>query len=84
MAVSETWLGPTIPDTSISLPKFQVPFRKDRNEFGGGVCILVADELPCRRRADLESHDLELIWMDILLTGGKLFYLLHETNTQEL
>ena len=68
MAVSETWLGPTIPDTSISLPNFQAPFRKDRNEFGGGVCILVSDQLPCRRRADLESRDLELIWIDILLT----------------
>ena len=37
LAVTESWLGPSIPDARVELPNFQAPFRRDRNENGGGV-----------------------------------------------
>lgn len=68
-AVSESWLGPMVPDGHLQLEGFQLPYRKDRNAsaHGGGVCILVSDDLPCRRRTDLELPELELIWIEVFL-----------------
>ncbi len=65
LAVSETWLGPTISDTAIKIPNFQPPLRKDRCELGGGVCIYVSNQLPCRRREDLEMEGIEVIWIEV-------------------
>ena len=43
LAVTESWLGPSIPDTRVELPNFQAPFRRDRNENGGGVSIYLSN-----------------------------------------
>ena len=51
----------------INLPNFQTVFRQDRNKNGGGVCIFVSDQLSCSRRSDLESQDLELLWVEVFL-----------------
>ncbi len=65
LAVSESWLGPTISDNLISLNGFQAPYRKDRNEQGGGVCVYASNLLPCKRRTDLERPDLEMVWIEV-------------------
>ena len=65
-AVSESWLGPTIPDSMLSLPGFQ-PYRKGRNASGRGVCFFIKNDLPCRHRTDLEFLGLELIWIKVFL-----------------
>ncbi len=95
LAVSETWLDPSISDTSININGFQTPFRKDRNKFGGGVCVYISNKIPCRRRENYETDSLELIWVELfdesnrsLLIGccyrppsaGRIFYNLLETN----
>ena len=65
LAVSETWLGPSIPDSTITIPCFQTPFRQDRNENGGGVCLFVHNDLSCVRRNDLENPQVELMWAEV-------------------
>ena len=50
-----------------NLPNFQTVFSQDRNKNGGGVCIFVSDQLSCSRRSDLESQDLELLWVEVFL-----------------
>ena len=45
LAVSETWLGPSIPDCMVTIPGFQPPLRRDRNENGGGVCFYIHTNL---------------------------------------
>ena len=65
ITISETWLGPEFSDNYINLPNFQTVFRQDRNKNGGGVCIFVSDQLSCSRRSDLESQDLELLWVEV-------------------
>ena len=42
LAVSETWLGPKVTNNLILIKGVQPPYRYDRNEFEGGVCIYVA------------------------------------------
>jgi len=43
LLITETWLDsrPTISDSFLSCQNNFVCFRKDRDRFGGGVCILV-------------------------------------------
>ena len=65
LAISESWLGPSIPDSQIERPGFQTPFRRDRNENGGGVCLYISDQLSGKRRSDLEDPDVELLWVEI-------------------
>ena len=65
LAVTESWLGPSIPDARVELPNFQAPFRRDRNENGGGVSIYLSNNISGKRRKDLEHSDLELMWIEI-------------------
>ena len=65
LAVSETWLGPSIPDCMVTIPGFQPPLRRDRNENGGGVCFYIHNNLSYVRRDDLENCELELIWIEV-------------------
>ena len=65
ITISETWLCPEFSDNYINLPNFQSVFRQDRNKNSGGVCIFVSDQLSCSRRSDLESQDLELLWVEV-------------------
>ena len=65
LALTETWLGPSITDDRIELIGFQTPFRRDRNESGGGVCVYLSNHVSGKRRVDLEHSDLELIWIEI-------------------
>ena len=39
ICITETWLSPSVPDSSVVIPGYNL-FRKDRvNTTGGGVCI---------------------------------------------
>ena len=95
LAVSKSWLGESVPDSSVTIPGFHGPFLNDENERGCGVWLYVSNNIPCRRRTDLERPDLELVWIEILkfmrkflscrlllLTGS--FLLLHFTTCYEL
>ena len=50
-----TWIPGTVP--------------KDRNTKGGGVCIFLSNQLSGKRRSDLEDPDLELLWVEMKLSG---------------
>lgn len=68
IALSETWLKPSIEDIDIKLLNYQQPFRKDRqNNNYGGVIVYVRDNIPCKRRHDLELQGLESIWLEFKL-----------------
>ena len=63
LAVVETWFNHL--DRDVTLPGFQPPFRRDRRTKGGGVCVFVSNQIPCIRRTDLESENLELVWIQL-------------------
>ena len=58
-------LGATVNDTSVKLTGFQTPFRRDRNENGGGVSIYISNQLSGKRRRELEHPNIELLWIEI-------------------
>ena len=47
----------------MSLSSFNL-HRKDRTQSrGGGVCVFIADNIPCKRRTDLEDTSHECLWL---------------------
>ena len=55
IALSETWLNAAHLDCDVTIEKYEC-FRKDRVcGRGGGLIIYVQNDIPCIRRADLES-----------------------------
>ena len=64
LGMAETWLKPSISDGELLIPHYKL-FRKDRAGRGGGFGFYCHESLAIRRRSDLESTDLELIWIDV-------------------
>ena len=62
IAFSETWLSPDIQDGKIMFQNYQKPFRKDRpDDAYGGVIIYGKNNIPCKRRTDLEVDGVESV-----------------------
>ena len=75
IAVSETWLSGSVPDSAVapSLPGYGNVFRADRSAAspsaptrGGGVLLLVKDGIKCRRRDDLAVWP-ESVWLEVTM-----------------
>jgi hypothetical protein len=70
IAISETHLGPTIPDTRVHIDNYCL-YRRDRDRRGGGVCLYISDTLQSKRRTDLET-DIEIIWVEVTFREHKI------------
>ncbi len=66
VAITETHLDANILDTELVDNSYSV-VRRDRNRQGGGVMIITSNKLPTKRRCDLESSTLEILWVEITL-----------------
>ena len=64
LAVNETKLEPSVNDHEVRIPDFDV-VRRDRNKYGGGVCIYVRNNLNYKIRHDLMPEQLENIVIEI-------------------
>ena len=58
VAVSETWLKPTITNGEIRIPNYSIT-RQDRiDKSGGGTAFYIREGLPYRMRRDMQNNDL--------------------------
>ena len=80
IAMSETWLDSSILITDISLPCYSEPHRLDRNRSGGGVLTFVKSNIYCIRRLDLESPNVEVLWLEMCLKIYFIHALLYATS----
>ena len=65
IAITESWLHELIDSSLLSINDYNL-FRKDRaTGRGGGVCAYIKKDIPCIRRVDLESENLECLWLSI-------------------
>ncbi len=65
VAVTETWLDPTIPDGSFLPPGYCSAYRADREaRIGGGVILMCRDDLPFLPRPDLCCWS-ESAWIEL-------------------
>ena len=76
IALSETWLSDVDKSEKFSIPGYQLPLRRDRHQGRvpfGGVLVWVSNKIACKRRLDLESPDLELMWLELRTENKKLY-----------
>ena len=73
IAITESHLSPDILDTEIVDSSYSL-FRRDRNRHGGGVMIIVRNNLPATRRHDLEFDNAELLWIEISLRNKSILF----------
>ncbi|MCG8045972.1 MAG: endonuclease/exonuclease/phosphatase family protein, partial [Candidatus Thiodiazotropha endolucinida] len=69
---SETHLDADINSNNLTLEGFDEPLRKDRTRNGGGIMIYISSLLQYNRRHDLESPQIETIWVEIKLKDRNL------------
>ena len=72
LIVVESKLDQSFPNTQFSIEGFGVPFRLDRNKFGGGVMVYIRDDIVSK---ELKTHktilDIEGIFIEINLRNKK-------------
>jgi len=71
LAVVETFLDSTILDAEVCPPSY-VMYRRDRTRHGGGVLLLVREDLEVLQRPDLDSFCDELLWLEIVTSCSSL------------
>ena len=64
ICVNETFCDISISDSEINLPDYSI-VRRDRNRHGGGVAMYIRNSLTFIRRNDLETDDVEAIWIEM-------------------
>ena len=65
ICITETWLTSNIPDSSVSIPGFNL-FRKDRvATFGGGVCVYLDQRIPCKILHSCDDNHVESLWLSL-------------------
>ena len=66
LGITETKLNDKHPTDTFSIKGYHKPFRKDRTENkGGGIIVYVKESSNCTRREDLESDELEHVWLEL-------------------
>ena len=77
--ICETFLNETVDDKLLTMNGYRFE-RKDRRECnpvslnkGGGILIYISNNLNYSRRNDLESHEIESVWLEIELKNSKPF-----------
>ena len=78
LGLSETKLKDFHPDDAFPIDNYQL-FRKDRvitcerKEYGGGINVYVKEGIKCARRSDLETDEVECLFLEIFPNNGKSF-----------
>ena len=68
-------LSPSTDTSELLLHSFNTPERKDRErDSHGGVMIYVKDCLRYKRRVDLESRNIESIWIELTINHKRILF----------
>ena len=62
---TETHLDTNIRNKSLCIERYNSCFRKDRNSYGDGVLIYIANAIRACRKYDLETNNTEILWIEI-------------------
>lgn len=69
IAICETWLDESIPDSVLFIPDYHI-VRRDRNRHGGDVLLYISDDIPSN--CSCRHSSLELLVVDLKLSQGPL------------
>ena len=64
LVISETKLDESFLEGQFKISGFATPFRRDRNEFGGGIMVFVREDIPSKLISK-ETLDIEGIFIEL-------------------
>jgi hypothetical protein len=70
LAIYETHLDNSFDDTSVAIQGYNI-YRRDRNDFWGGVAVYIQSHIPVMLRGDLMSSVIEVLWLQVHLAHLK-------------
>ena len=80
LGLCETFLNKYVDDKTVSIEGYTFE-RKDRDQCtgivtdnGGGI-LYIANHINYRRRSDIESHNIESVWIEVQIRNSKPFLL---------
>ena len=73
LGICETFLDSETPDELLKLNGFNLERRDRVGKAGGGIIVYLSETINYKRRQDLESCDIETIWLEILIPNSKSF-----------
>ncbi|MCG8048691.1 MAG: endonuclease/exonuclease/phosphatase family protein, partial [Candidatus Thiodiazotropha endolucinida] len=75
LGLSESKLKDYHHDNLFYIDGYQKPIRKDRLTGGGGIIVYVKEGIVFKRRTDLETDELECVWVEICPKNSRPFLL---------
>ena len=73
LSLLETWLNNSILNQDLAFKFFQLPFRRDRicDSFCG-IVVYVKNNIPSKRRNDVELISIECLWLEFNIRNRKI------------
>ena len=72
LVLAETKIDSSFPNAQFRIDGFSIPFRLDRNRFGGGVLIYVREDIPCKELIQRKlPENIEGLFIEINLRKQK-------------
>ena len=71
LLLSESKLNQSFPDSQFAMDGFQMPFRADRNDKGGGLLLYVKEDIPCKIISVNFISEFEAIVLEVNLKKRK-------------
>ena len=73
VSLTETWLNERVLTQDLAFNNYSLPFRRDcSGDSHGGIVVYVKDNIPCKRRNDLELNTIECIWLELNIKNKKI------------
>ena len=72
LTLSKTWLSADTLDSEMEISGYNV-YRRDHKTKGGGVAVYIRNDICAVRRTDLESSDVEALWLQVFLPKSHSF-----------
>ena len=74
LIISETKIDKSFTSSQFMIDGFSLPFREDRNTYGGGLLIYVREDIPCKRlKTNKTAGDIEGIFIEFFIHKSKWF-----------
>ena len=71
LLISETKIDSSFPDSQFQLSGFSCPYRRDRSGNGGGLMLILRDDLPSKRLQTPPCIDAEILLIELNLRNIK-------------
>ena len=75
IAVSETWLKPTVSNAEININNYSITRQDRTDKTGGGTAIYVRNGIPYRSRTYLQKNGIETCWIEIIRPNTKSLFI---------